>query len=209
MAVPVAAGLGYGVLSITSTPREKAVTSAKYLGLYSALLLGLAVAAAYYPQLILPGVLLAPLGHELLIAYGNQRERTRKPLYRQGARGVTIMMVLPGSAAEKSGLQAGDRILRLNGAPVNSCRELDEGLSQSYFLVLLEGERDTGPFSIVLRKEAPPESSAGFAAPPLPVASIYRCAEQGIIVAPSQHTPVFVEFKRSTIFSRLLRWFRQ
>jgi len=209
MAVPVAAGLGYGDLAISSTPREKAVTSAKYLGLYSALLLGLAVAAAYYPQLILPGVLLAPLGHELLIAYGNQRERTRKPLYRQGARGVTIMMVLPGSAAEKSGLQAGDRILRLNGAPVNSCRELDEGLSQSYFLALLEGERDTGPFSIVLRKEAPPESSAEFAAPPLPVASIYHCAEQGIIVAPSQHTPVFVEFKRSTIFSRLLRWFRQ
>ena len=97
------------------------------------------MAAAYYPLLVLPGVLLAPLGHEWLIVYGNRRERSRKPLYSQGSAGVSIMMVLPGSAAEACGLKAGDRILRLNGAPVNSCRELDEGLTQSYFMVLLEG----------------------------------------------------------------------
>jgi S1-C subfamily serine protease len=38
--------------------------------------------------------------------------------------GVTVMEVLPDSPAEKSGLQAGDVVLRFNGAPIESLQDL-------------------------------------------------------------------------------------
>lgn len=130
MAIPVAAGLGYADLALSSTPREKSRTTARYLGIYSISLLALALAAEYISLFLLPGVIFAFLGHELVIQYGNRREFQGSYYYRQDRRGVKVMMVLPGTIAEAAGFQDEDIILKVNGNPVSNQRDFLERLEE-------------------------------------------------------------------------------
>ncbi len=210
LAVPVAAGLGYADLALSSTPQEKSLFSARYLALYSVVLLAVALAAEYYPPLVIPGVILAPLGHELVIVYGNKREMSRDPLYRDDARGIKVMMVLPGSAAEQAGLKQGDIIQKVNGFPVRNLTELLARIEDSYFMLLLEGLRMEKDFSVVFKKGksgpslAPDDyTKAAFMAPDY--ATLHRSAALGLIAVPPRHSRLYVEKRRP----RPLGWLRR
>lgn len=78
--IPIVAGLGYGELAITTTPRRKAKQSAYKLALYSAVLLALALLASRYSIFLYLAALFAPLGHELLVWSANQQEMRGVPL---------------------------------------------------------------------------------------------------------------------------------
>lgn len=214
MAVPVVAGLGYTDLALSSTPREKSLLSARHLALYSFSLLGMGVAAEYFPLFTLPAVLLAPLGHELLIIYGKHRESSRAFRYTPVERGVRLMMVLPGSSAEQAGLREGDIILRVNGAGVVQNKDLMDLIESSYFMVLLEGERRDGSvFSTVLNKRAALAKRGSepggepLAITPAVYSSLFRGAELGLILTPSSSSPVYVEVKRHKLSLLLPRLF--
>ena len=215
MALPVLAALGYADMAFTSSPRQKSAATAICLSLYSIVLIGLALAIELYPWLALAGVLFAPLGHEAVIHYGNWRERSGESLYRAGAGGVPLMMVLPGSAADKAGLRTGDLLRRVNGIPVTSDLELLRNIDQSYFMVLIDGSRDDRDFSVVLNKRhvaekkdllALPlrEDSGAAASAPL----WRRGAAFGLIPAPSRYTPIYAREKPAA-GSRLLQWFKK
>lgn len=210
LAVPVAAGLGYADLALSSTPREKSIFSARCLACYSIALLGAAVAAEFYPLLTLPAVLLAPLGHELVVVYGNRREFSRAPRLRAPAAGVQLMMVLPDSAAARAGLREADVILKVNGAAVQDYRDLLEKVESSYFMVLLEGVRDGAPFSTVLHKRSgatPGGLPRGLPASPAAAAaaSLHRCAALGLIAVPPARSPLYVEVRRPAALGWLKR----
>jgi hypothetical protein len=202
LAIPVAAGLGYADLALSSTPRRKSIASSRHLAVYSLVLFGLAVAAEYFPQFTLPGVLTAPLGHELLIFYSNRREFSREPLYRSAVQGVRLLMVIPGSAAARAGLREGDDILKVNGMPVLDQRDLLDKIAASYFMVLLEGTRGSGSFTAVLNKKhavetvSPPRlpDSPSPARPPRP--PLHRGADLGLIPVPSPASSIYVVTRR-------------
>ncbi len=204
--IPVAAGLGYADLALSSSPREKSVYSARMLALYSVALLLVALASQAYPPLAVFGALLAPLGHELLIVYGNRKEFARQPRYASGEPGVGIMMVLDDSPAARAGLKEGDRILRVNGMPVNSHEDFFEKVKESYFMVFLEGTRGGAPFSVVLNK-------GGFREQPdpdsLPVsrsrADLYRGVRLGLILVPPAASTIYVEVKKPDLW----KWLRE
>lgn len=212
MAIPVAAGLGYGDLALSSTPREKSIVSARYLALYSAVLLGMAVTAEFYPLVTLPAVLLAPLGHELLIVYGNRREFSREPRYLSTPGRVRLMVVLPDTAAARAGLGEGDIILKVNGTPVQNQQELIQKIEDSYFMVLLEGTRGGADFSTVLKKGGSGAQTARSTfnpetTPAAPGASfLHRGAGLGLIMAPSSRSSVYVETKST---STVMGWLRR
>ena len=200
LAFPAMAALGYSDLALSSSPREKSASTARFLSLYSVLLIGLALASEFYPWLTLTGVLFAPLGHEAVIHYGNRLEHSRTALYRSTAEGVPLMAVLPQSAASRAGLRAGDLVRRVNGAPVHSDLELLMRLEESYFMVLIEGLRDGDSFSIVLNKRRSEEKNSPdlpfFARPPSTAAHAslwHRGAALGLIPAPSRQTPIYAQ----------------
>jgi hypothetical protein len=208
MLIPVAAGLGYADLALTSTPREKSAFSAKWLALYSVVLLVVAIAAEFRPLLVIPGVLFAPLGHELLILYSNKSEKNAALRYGQAAEGVPLMLVLPGSAAAEAGLTTDDLICRVNGKPVNNSTELLQAIDESYFLVLLEGQRGSEHLSVVLKKKLA-ETAKGdfpfstgeqevFAHNPL-----YRSVALGIIPVPAADSHVYAEIRKPDLLGRL------
>ena len=217
MALPVLAALGYSDMAFSSSPRQKSAGTAAYLSIYSIVLIGLALAAELYPWSTLAGVLFAPLGHEAVIQRGNRQERLRESLYRVTAGGVPLMMVLPGSAAARAGLQSGDLIRRVNGAAVSSDLDFLWRVDQSYFMVLIEGVREGSGFSQVLNKrrsverEQPPASLSPNGSPPTAGAAAslwHRGAALGLIPAPSRQTPIYAR-ERPAAGPGLLRWFKR
>ncbi len=209
MAVPVAAGLGYSDLALSSSPREKTSRSAGYLALYSLVLLAGAIAAEFFPVFTLPAVLLSPLGHELVILAGSRREMNRPPRYTPPHEGVQLLAVLPGSAATRAGLQEGDLLLRVNGTTVSGNDHFLITVEQSYFMVLLEGERRGEYFQAVLNKNPHSEGKKWFLQSWLPFAgagpvsgapAMHRGAALGLILVPDPFTSVYVELRHSRRF---------
>ncbi len=208
MAVPVVAGLGYADLAISVSPKEKSAASARCLAIYSLLLLVAAVAAEFRPWFTLPGILLAPLGHEWLIVHGQRKEHSRPPLYSPPPRGAGVMMVIPGSPADRAGLKSGDIILRVNGEELLSGMELFPLIQRGYFMTLLEVDRGGRAVSVILKRSLAGKTGTDpLPAPAAPeyLSRLYRKAELGIIVAPPPDCPVYVEIKTPTFLSPLRR----
>ncbi len=208
MLVPVAAGLGYADLALSSTPRERSALSAKWLALYSVILLIVGVTAEYWPLLIFPGVVFAPLGHELLVLLSNKRENNAEPSYRQASEGVKLMMVLPGTPAAKAGLTEDDLILTVNGNRVDSGTVLMQAIENSYFMVLIGGRRGTDLFSVILKKDQSGKKEGHF--PDLSeilgrsaYSALHRCAALGIIPVPAADSPVYLELRKPDQLNRL------
>ncbi len=201
MVIPIAAGLGYADIALSSTPQERSRFSACYLGMYSIVLLIVAIGAEFLSYLVLPGVIFAPLGHELLILYGKKVEYSRQPRHHQRSDGVQLMAVLPKTSAEEAGLAAEDIILKVNGEAVKNTGELAKKIDESYFMVHLEGMRYEKPFSVVLKKSAVEKKSRRT---PFQLgersyssySSLPRCVELGFIPVPEPDSPVYMEIAK-------------
>lgn len=128
MLFPVIAALGYSDVATAELPQVKARRSALHLSIFGTVLLGLAFLADRYPSLAVLPVLFSPLGHELVIYLGQERER-RLPAVFQTDSGVMVLAVHPGSPAEKMGLGPGDIIVAVNGNAVESLPDLVQELS--------------------------------------------------------------------------------
>jgi hypothetical protein len=210
MVIPVAAGLGYADVAFSSPPRLRSAFSAKILALYSLVLLAVAIGSEYYAWLILPGVIFAPLGHELLIIYGKYREEKRSLRFAEPQEGVQLMMVLPGTAAAEAGLQEEDIIGKINGQTVLNNRDLIDKIEASYFMVLFDIIRQGENMSIIFKKRSssPPVSDDFFSKRPrIPSAHniIHRGVELGLITVPDQDSPVYLEIKKPDPIGRLKR----
>lgn len=72
--LPVLAILGYGETAACATPRLTVLRSAHNLGLYSLILLALALGAAAFPWLNWLAAIFAPLGHEAVIWLGRRAQ---------------------------------------------------------------------------------------------------------------------------------------
>lgn len=211
MLIPVAAGLGYGDIAYSSTPRERTAYSARWLGVYSVVLLMVAVGAEYYSALVLPGVLFAPIAHEMLIIYGKREEEKKPPRYRKSDEGVILMEVLPKTPASQAGLQQEDVIKAVNGEIPRDNGDLLEKIEESYFMVLLEGSRNGETFSKVLKKRTREEADfrASFQSRMRASGSSHSVlrsyVEMGMIPVPPPDSPVYLEMRKPDPFARFRR----
>ncbi|ABO51571.1 PDZ/DHR/GLGF domain protein [Desulforamulus reducens MI-1] len=125
--MPVVAGLGYGDLAVARTPKQKGRISAVFLGLYSVILLALAVLTDRYPLVGVAAALFSPLGHEMVIYLGRRLEATNA-IYKPVDQGVKILDVIPGYPAWQAGIRSGDIIKEVNGMTVGSRQGLEFAL---------------------------------------------------------------------------------
>lgn len=166
--MPVLAILGYGEITTTSPPGQKARESALYLFIFSLVLLLLALAGSRWAPIIWLAALFSPMGHEMVIWIGMRAERNRHSCYVNPSQGVMILDVRPRTPAARAGLRSRDIVLKVNGMPVNTQDELTNILQwawQSLHLLILRDKklltltldrRRTGPVGIV----AVPEENA-------------------------------------------------
>lgn len=132
MLLPFVALLGYGETTSTTDPVVQSRHSAVFLGLYSLLLMALALAGTRHPMAQLAAAMFGPLGHEAVIALNRWREESRPPLYIHDGHGVMVLDVERGSVSEAAGIRRSDVILTVNGIAVSDADELAERLRSDW-----------------------------------------------------------------------------
>lgn len=144
MMFPIVAGLGYGDISLTHLPERKAKISAINLGIFSTILLILAVFASRINIFKYVAAIYAPVAHEFLIYYGRSIEKKGKPIFIPPEKGMLVLDVFPGSPGEKMGLKKGDVITALNGISINTKEDINEVLNNYPTFVWLDGKSING-----------------------------------------------------------------
>lgn len=120
----VVAALGYGDISLSSSPREKTKKSSLRLALYSIILLVLSGISAHIYIFKYIAALFAPLAHEGLIIYSQKEESNKKPIYKNHSKGITVLDIKSNSVAEKMGLKPGYVIWKVNNYIMNEKEDL-------------------------------------------------------------------------------------
>ncbi|UNC90778.1 site-2 protease family protein [Candidatus Contubernalis alkaliaceticus] len=185
MMLPIAAGLGYGDISISSFPREKTLRSAKNLSGYSLLLLGLAILAYYRVELMFLAVIFAPLGHEYLIIKGNREEFSKEPIFVPPEKGIKILDTLPGYPGHKAGLSSGDVIMRINDCIMEDRSDLNRCIQSEEKHFTLWVEKVNGKkVKYRINLESSPK-------------------KLGIILVPDSQTSTYVELKQRSLLDSL------
>lgn len=126
---PVVAALGYTDMAITTLPYKRRLKSALHLGIYSIVLLVLALLSAKVHWLQIIAALVCPLGHELLIQIDNKEENEGVPLFVPPDRGVMVLDTVIDTPARKLGFEPGDIIYTVAGMPVNCGSDLAAALT--------------------------------------------------------------------------------
>lgn len=183
---PVMAALGYSDLAITSSPRVKARQSAFHLLIFSGILLFLAILADRNSFLLMLPALFSPLGHEVVIHLGQQREKTNSPVYTTKD-GVMVLDVYPNSPAAKMGLEPGDVILAVNDIPIETPLQLSQEMSPWLIdpvFTVANTVRGEGKRTVAFRGKIPPV---------------------GIIPVPDPHTGMYMQMREGTLKSWLRR----
>ncbi len=204
--LPVMAALGYADLAVSSSPSEKTKISARFLSIYSLLLLILALAAEFHPIMLAPACLFAPLGHELVVYLGNKFEFKQEPRYRAPENGVKILAVYPESPAERAGLQKEDIILRINNVLVENSYHFWQLIGSSYFLTHLTVKREEEIITLALQQEKEKFSSRLVEAKKSPPR---RYPPLGLILVPDLHAPVYLELKKQAPAQKLRNLWRR
>lgn len=128
--LPIVAVLGYGDIALTQLPRERAKESGFWLGVYSLIILILAVISSRVYWVKYVAAISTPLLHELLIIISKRGQMKGEPAFAVPWRGLRILEVLPESPSQQMGLQRGDILLNINGKNINSMEMLNEVLDE-------------------------------------------------------------------------------
>ena len=143
---PIPVLLGYGDMAITKTPEKRCRDSALGLFIYSIILIMLAVAGSRIHIFTYLAAIFAPLGHELLIIYGQKTEERGKAIFDVPERGLKVLYCFKGFVGAKMNIEPGDIILAINNNRIDHEEDLAAFLSNSptYIwmdVIKLNGER--------------------------------------------------------------------
>lgn len=149
VALPVL--IGFGEMTQSMLPKQKAAVTAKRLVLYSAIVLALSLLAEWWTPLVIAAALAALLLHEGLVWYSRDEEKQRSPVFVHPPRGLRVLAVIPGSPAEELGIMAGETILRVNGTIVHAKEQLHDALRQNSAFCKLEVQNHQGESKFMQR----------------------------------------------------------
>jgi hypothetical protein len=125
---PVVVTMGYSDMAIAAPPSVRARQSMVSLLIYSGALLLLAVGAQHFPSLLWVAALFSGLGHETMAVLSGRLQLVRPPYLQRPTRGVGVLDVLPGSAAEAGGLRSGTVIVTVDDFEVHTKEQLHGAL---------------------------------------------------------------------------------
>ncbi|SDP00706.1 PDZ domain-containing protein [Paenibacillus sp. yr247] len=178
--------IGFTELTISKLPRKQARFSASMLYLYGVILLVTAIAAHFWPPILLLGAVLSIALHEGLIRYNQWTEAKQVPFYVHSQRGLMVLSVVPNSPAYELGIQTGELIHKVNGHKIKSKTDLHVAMGLNSAFCRLEVLNEQGEVRFMQR-------------------AIYAGDHHqlGIILAPDQQALYFTEHRSLHLFSFL------
>jgi membrane-associated protease RseP (regulator of RpoE activity) len=182
--------LGFGESTTTRLPKEKARFSSTLLIGYSLLLFLCAWSTEMVPILLAVTALLCMGLHEVVLMISRADDQQRSSLYVHGRRGLTVLAVLPGSAAEQMGIEVGEIIHKINGFPVMSKQELHAAMRLNSAFCRLEIFNNEGQSKFT--------QHALFAG---------EHHQLGIVLAPDQEAMYYAEEQQPSVFAFIRKSF--
>ena len=137
---PIPVVLGYGDIAITKSPASRCKESALRLSVYSLILLALCIIASKYSAFAYIAALFAPIGHEILILYGQKEEEQGHRYFAPSDKGLKVLYAIKNSPAHEMDIESGDIILSINNNDIISEEHLYEILEKypSYIWMIIE-----------------------------------------------------------------------
>ncbi|NMA95694.1 MAG: PDZ domain-containing protein, partial [Clostridiales bacterium] len=129
-------------IAITKTPKGRARQSGIWLGLYSILILLLAVISSRIYWVKYLAAISAPVFHEMMIVLSKREQIKGKSHFSVPWEGVRVLDVFPDSIGDTMGLESGDIIYKFNGKSVNSVKAIEEFLFQNPTFIWLDVKRE-------------------------------------------------------------------
>ena len=142
--IPFYGVLGYSDVTFTKEKNKKALWSGIYIIIY-----GLSVVlVAQLANIGLPGQIVAlaytPLAHEFLLKYKKKTEEKGEYLYVSDDEGIAILEVAPTSPAFEAGIRRGDKILAINGEPIDSEGDVFKVVRDNIFKIPIKIKTSSG-----------------------------------------------------------------
>ena len=149
MVLPVL--IGFGEMTQSMLPRQKAAVTSKRLVIYSSVVLVLSLLTEWWSPLMIVTAIAALILHEGLVWYSRYEESQRSPVFVHPPRGVRVLAVLPGSPADALGILAGETILKVNGMLIHNKEQLHTALRQNSAFCKLEVQNHQGESKFMQR----------------------------------------------------------
>lgn len=143
--------IGFGEMTQSMLPKEKARVTSRRMVVYAAIVLILSLLAEWWSPVMFVAALAALVLHEGLTWHSRYEEQQRSPVFVHPAQGLRILAVLPNSPASELGLLAGETILKVNGTLVHSKEQLHAALRQNPAFCKLEVQNHEGESKFVQR----------------------------------------------------------
>lgn len=139
--LPLSIIMEYSGLAVTGTARQRTRITGLWLGVYSIIILGLAILSVSIPWLQYIAAVSVPLLHELILHTCQKNQLDGKPNFGAPWRGLRILEVLPEGTGSKMGLKSGDILMNVNGQPVNNEEMLMSALKSAFTYVWVDVKR--------------------------------------------------------------------
>jgi hypothetical protein len=136
--------IGFSEMTQGMLPGHKATRTSGRLLIYSIVLLGLSLLAAWWSPLTLLAALAAMVLHEGLSWYSALEERSISPIFVHPPRGRKVLAVLPGSPGQELGILPGEILLKVNGVLLTDAAQLHEALRMNPAFCKLEVQNREG-----------------------------------------------------------------
>ncbi|KAI7262144.1 hypothetical protein KC345_g9521 [Hortaea werneckii] len=130
--------IGFSEMTQGMLPARKVARTFGRLLIYSTVLLGLSLLAAWWSPLTVLAALAAILLHEGLSWYSALEERSLSPIFVHPPAGRKVLAVLPDSPAQELGILPGEILLKVNGVLLTGAAQLHEALRMNPAFCKLE-----------------------------------------------------------------------
>lgn len=141
---PIPVVLGYGDIAITKSPSSRCKESALRLSVYSIVLLVLCIVASRIKIFSYIAALFAPIGHELMIIYGQKEEEQGKRYFTPSEKGMKVLYAIKDSPGYKMNIESGDIILSINNDDITNEEHLNEILEEYPSYIWMDIEKTDG-----------------------------------------------------------------
>ncbi|SDK04472.1 PDZ domain-containing protein [Sediminibacillus albus] len=113
--------------------------------------LGLAVSSYYLPVMSLVAFTVALIGRELISYRFRIKDKQKQPYFHPSAKGLLILGIVPGTPADRLGMQVGEQIEKVNGQKVTNEQEFYSALQRNSAFCKLEVRDNQGELRFLQR----------------------------------------------------------
>lgn len=151
VSIPFMGMISYSAVTFTRFKKEKTFNSGIGIVIYGIALTLISEIANFGLAGEIIVLVLAVVGHELMLKYQRKQEEKKNPLFYSREGKIKVLEVVPDSSADIAGIKVNDDIIKVNGEYALSEKDIYKFSRREYGSVNLEVKRENNNITIELK----------------------------------------------------------